>query len=475
MRPTIILSFVTVRDRSVDNRTAAILVNGRRSWGCAPLHAPAHRRPLPSRSAFGVRGERRARETRFIEEPTCACAPSPPPFVLGLALAVPAVAQEDTGPTTPTFKEGDVISFDKIDSAEALPAAASSGRTATSSSTRACSSRSARCYRDYSPRRRLQGRDRRSTRARRRSAPSAASRATPPASPSRSTRSTARAIPQAGVKIIWNFDYQLGGRRRAAPGLLLLLGPRRAAPALLRGHREDHHALAPRRARVRSKARRRPVPRREAQDRVRHRGRRALRRARHPAHDLPLQGVRRRRRRRPRTTTPGSTCRRCAACAASRSAQRTDAVSGTDFTFDDLRSFDGIVPQYEWKCLGEMDIIAPVNTQGEGLPVREGPQLRPLRPLLRRRPLGAAPRVSSPLHAEERGPPVPPQGHLHRQADRWSRSTPSRTTARTSSGRSSGTTTAGARTMPEDKSVVQAAGTSVPEPRDNRVIVRHRS
>jgi hypothetical protein len=28
------------------------------------------------------------------------------------------------------------------------------------------------------------------------------------------------------------------------------------------------------------------------------------------------------------------------------SAQRTDAVSGTDFTFDDLFSFAGIVPQY---------------------------------------------------------------------------------------------------------------------------------
>ena len=40
-------------------------------------------------------------------------------------------------------------------------------------------------------------------------------------------------------------------------------------------------------------------------------------------------------------------------------AQRTDAVSGTDFTFDDLRSFDGIVPQYEWKCMGKKKMIAP--------------------------------------------------------------------------------------------------------------------
>jgi uncharacterized protein DUF1329 len=45
------------------------------------------------------------------------------------------------------------------------------------------------------------------------------------------------------------------------------------------------------------------------------------------------------------------------------SAQRTDSVQGTDFTMDDLRSFSGIPPQYEWKCLGEKKVIAPVNTK----------------------------------------------------------------------------------------------------------------
>jgi len=49
-------------------------------------------------------------------------------------------------------------------------------------------------------------------------------------------------------------------------------------------------------------------------------------------------------------------------------AQRTDAVSGTDFTLDDLRSFAGIVPQYEWTCLGEQDIIAPMNTKVKAYP-----------------------------------------------------------------------------------------------------------
>ncbi len=44
-------------------------------------------------------------------------------------------------------------------------------------------------------------------------------------------------------------------------------------------------------------------------------------------------------------------------------AQRTDAVSGTDFTFDDLFSFNGIVPQYEWECLGRLDLVAPMRTK----------------------------------------------------------------------------------------------------------------
>lgn len=52
-------------------------------------------------------------------------------------------------------------------------------------------------------------------------------------------------------------------------------------------------------------------------------------------------------------------------------AQRTDSVQGTDFTFDDLRSFSGIPPQYGWECLGERDIIAPMNTTSLAYPYTE--------------------------------------------------------------------------------------------------------
>ncbi|MCP4004159.1 MAG: DUF1329 domain-containing protein [bacterium] len=52
-------------------------------------------------------------------------------------------------------------------------------------------------------------------------------------------------------------------------------------------------------------------------------------------------------------------------------AQRTDSVQGTDFTMDDLRSFSGKPPQYEWECLGEADVVAPMNTQDLAYPYKD--------------------------------------------------------------------------------------------------------
>jgi hypothetical protein len=51
-------------------------------------------------------------------------------------------------------------------------------------------------------------------------------------------------------------------------------------------------------------------------------------------------------------------------------AQRTDSVQGTDFTMDDLRSFDGIPPQYEWTCVGETTLLAPMNAKHLAYPYR---------------------------------------------------------------------------------------------------------
>ena len=58
-------------------------------------------------------------------------------------------------------------------------------------------------------------------------------------------------------------------------------------------------------------------------------------------------------------------------------AQRTDAVSGTDFTMDDLFSFNGVVPQYQWECLGKRDLIAPMNAKAKGYPYEDNHSFGP--------------------------------------------------------------------------------------------------
>jgi hypothetical protein len=58
-------------------------------------------------------------------------------------------------------------------------------------------------------------------------------------------------------------------------------------------------------------------------------------------------------------------------------AQRTDAVSGTDFTLDDLFSFNGVVPQYEWTCLGESRMIAPMNSRVRAYPYEKSHDFGP--------------------------------------------------------------------------------------------------
>jgi hypothetical protein len=51
--------------------------------------------------------------------------------------------------------------------------------------------------------------------------------------------------------------------------------------------------------------------------------------------------------------------------------QRSAAVAGTDFSFDDLFSFSGLPAQYEWKCTGERWVLAPMNTNRLGFPYVE--------------------------------------------------------------------------------------------------------
>lgn len=58
--------------------------------------------------------------------------------------------------------------------------------------------------------------------------------------------------------------------------------------------------------------------------------------------------------------------------------QRSAAVAGTDFTFDDLFTFSGLPPQYRWKCLGEAKVLAPMNTLVQGYPYSSEEQFGPM-------------------------------------------------------------------------------------------------
>ncbi|NNL65549.1 MAG: DUF1329 domain-containing protein, partial [Myxococcales bacterium] len=51
--------------------------------------------------------------------------------------------------------------------------------------------------------------------------------------------------------------------------------------------------------------------------------------------------------------------------------RRSTAFAGTDFSFDDLFSFSGLPAQYEWSCLGEKVLLAPMNTRVRGYPYEE--------------------------------------------------------------------------------------------------------
>ncbi|MAE96279.1 MAG: hypothetical protein CL910_16630 [Deltaproteobacteria bacterium] len=49
--------------------------------------------------------------------------------------------------------------------------------------------------------------------------------------------------------------------------------------------------------------------------------------------------------------------------------KRPEAMS--EFTFDDLRSFSGMPPQYDWACLGEKEVLTPFNTKRLAYPYRD--------------------------------------------------------------------------------------------------------
>jgi hypothetical protein len=56
---------------------------------------------------------------------------------------------------------------------------------------------------------------------------------------------------------------------------------------------------------------------------------------------------------------------------------RSNAVAGTDFSFDDLFTFSGLPAQYQWRCQGEADVLAPMNTLRLGFPYQQSGDFGP--------------------------------------------------------------------------------------------------
>ena len=176
-----------------------------------------------------------------------------------------------------------------------------------------------------------------------------------------------RADPQAGVKIMWNFDYQWEGDGRNTHFLYSYWDRGERLPLFYEGtsriiqlsHRVEPQFLEKQQGDVFRNERRKSAFGIEVSAPFDSRGTTVLT-YRYKSSDGPHAAAKN-----DDTWVYVPTLRRVRRIS---TAQRTDAVSGTDFTFDDLRSFSGIVPQYEWSCLGQMDVVAPMDSRARAYP-----------------------------------------------------------------------------------------------------------
>jgi len=285
------------------------------------------------------------------------------------SLSLPASAQEDTGAATPTFKEGDVIGIDKIDSLKPfLPEEFWSNRDFFFYE--GMKLEVGPFFRDYSPSDAYKAASR-SSPARPRWGPPRASRTSRRARPSRWTRSTARATRRRARRSSGTSTTSGKGTARA-PATTTPTGTAARSSRSTTRDGEDHPALH----RVEPEYLDDPALKGDM-----FRGERRKNAfgievdAPFDARGILVMTYRYKESDRPTAQTKNDdtwvyvpTLRRVRRIS---SAQRTDAVSGTDFTFDDLRSFSGIVPQYKWQCLGEMDLLAPMNSKVAAYPYKK--------------------------------------------------------------------------------------------------------
>ncbi len=285
--------------------------------------------------------------------------------LLTAVVATPVAAQEDAGVAGPAFKEGDVLGFDRLESLKPyLPPEFWANRDfffyegmrLEVGPTNA----------DYTP-------------AAEYLAATEKYKGQPKIGPDESLENytagqpfpmeeiDCKGDPQAGVKIMWNFDYAWEGDGTFAHffysywdrGEQLPLYYEGTSRAIQLAHRVEADLLAEQEGDLFRNERRKGAFGIEVTAPFDARGI-AVMTYRYKSSDEPRSEAKF-----DDTWVYVPTLRRVRRISA---AQRTDAVSGTDFTLDDLRSFAGIVPQYEWECLGEMDIISPMNSKVKAYP-----------------------------------------------------------------------------------------------------------
>jgi hypothetical protein len=283
-----------------------------------------------------------------------------------LGLSAAAVrAQEDTGAVGPTFKEGDVITFDKLDSIRPyLPEEFWANRDFFFYE--GMQLEIGPFYRDYSPAAAYQAATEK-FRGQARIGPDESLENYTAGQPFPMEDIDCKGDPNAGVKIMWDFDYQWEGDGSNARyyysywdrGEELPLYYEGTAKTILLSHRVEPEYLDRYDGDLFRGEKRKSAFGIEVDAPFDARGILVMT-YRYKDSDKPRSEAKN-----DDTWVYVPTLRRVRRIS---SAQRTDSVSGTDFTFDDLRSFAGIVPQYEWECLGEYDMLAPFNTHVKAYP-----------------------------------------------------------------------------------------------------------
>jgi len=288
--------------------------------------------------------------------------------VAALAIAAPASAQkkaEDSGAVGPSFKEGDVISFDKLESLKPfLPPEFWSNRDFFFYE--GMKLQVGPSFRDYSPAAEYVEATKKFA-GQAKIGPDESLENYTAGQPFPSEQIDCKGDPQAGIKTIWNFDYQWEGDGAQATyfysywdrGEQLPLYYEGTSKSILLAHRVEAEFLNDQGGDLFRGEKRKLAFGVEVNAPFDARGI-ALMTYRYKSTDGPRDQAKN-----DDTWVYVPTLRRVRRIS---TAQRTDSVSGTDFTFDDLRSFAGIVPQYTWTCLGEMDIIAPVNSKVRAFP-----------------------------------------------------------------------------------------------------------